>query len=134
MRLIGTIVLILGLSLPYPAHADSRCLEFQVAAQMNETARVAKFLDAGVDINCRDPVDANQTALMKAATGGSVEAVRMLLERGAEVNARSDGGWTAMKYARAVHQGVSKAGPSFAKLTRRIEKVIRLLQQANGVE
>ena len=112
--------------------ADSRCLEFQVAAMTNETARTQQFLDAGVDVNCRDPVDNNSTALMKAATNGSIEAVRMLLARGADVNIRSDGGWTALNYARSIRKGVARAGPSFAKLRRRLDTVIDLLKRSGA--
>ena len=116
-----------------PASADSRCLEFQVAAMQNETGNVTRFLDGGVDVNCRDPLT-SETALMKAAFNGSVEAVRILLDRGADANIRADNGRTALDYAVASHRAVKQGGPSFARLTAKIEAVIQLLRQEKGVE
>ena len=47
-----------------------------------------------------DPTDAyGQTPLMYAAGAGNADAVEVLLDAGASVNARSGAGWTALMYA-----------------------------------
>lgn len=115
------------------AQADNRCLVFQVAAQENEIDRVERSLDEGINIDCRDTLT-SETALMKAATSGRVEAVRLLLAQGANVNIRADGEWTALKYAKEAYKAVKQGGPKFSALTQRVETVINLLIEAGGRE
>ncbi len=51
-----------------------------------------------MDIEARsDPAD--RTILMHAAQSGHVEVVKLLLEKGAQVNARDRGGKTALSHA-----------------------------------
>src|ERR687896_2595045 len=54
------------------------------AARSGDRARVAQLLDAGVDVNTRARYDA--TALMFAADKGHLDVVRLLVERGADLN------------------------------------------------
>ena len=55
------------------------------AARRGDRARIVQLLDAGVDVNSKARYDA--TALMFAADRGHLEIVRLLVERGADVNA-----------------------------------------------
>lgn len=55
------------------------------------------LLDKGLDPKFRQ---ADWTLLMRAAMNGCVETARILIERGAEVNARLNGGQTALKLAK----------------------------------
>jgi ankyrin repeat protein len=64
------------------------------------------MLEAGADHSATD--DAGETALMHAAHGGHVVAVRMLIAAGADVNAQSPQGWTAL--ARAAYNGETERG------------------------
>jgi outer membrane protein assembly factor BamB len=54
------------------------------AARTGDRARVATLLDAGVDVNARSRY--NVTALGFAADKGHLDVVRLLVERGADVN------------------------------------------------
>ena len=60
----------------YPASPS-----IQIAAFLGDTAAVARFLDAGVDVNALD--DDGKTALYYAAREGKPETARLLLLRGA---------------------------------------------------
>ncbi len=55
------------------------------AARSGDRARVTQMLDAGVSVNAKARYDA--TALMFAADKGHLEVVRLLIDRGADVNA-----------------------------------------------
>jgi outer membrane protein assembly factor BamB len=54
------------------------------AARRGDRARVLQLLDAGVDVNAKGRY--NTTALFFAADKGHLEVVRLLVERGADVN------------------------------------------------
>jgi outer membrane protein assembly factor BamB len=66
-----------------PASAPSAEALFD-AARRGDRARVAQLLDAGVDVNARARYDA--TAVGFAADKGHLDVVRLLVERGADVN------------------------------------------------
>ena len=118
-----------------PAFAQgSRCLEFQVDAMTNDFWKTAEFLDAGVDINCRDPVDSNHTALMKAAGNGSVGTVTLLLSHGAQTNLRNDEGETALGEAQFMHKAASEGGENLAYFRGRLETVIDMLKMAHEAD
>src|SRR5215510_11874713 len=54
------------------------------AARRGDRARVQQLLDAGVDVNARARYDV--TALAFAANNGHLDVVRLLVERGADMN------------------------------------------------
>ncbi len=66
-----------------------------------EAARA--WLDKGADPDVRGGYRHGETALMAAAAGGHLPVVKLLVERGAKVNAAGDRGETALM--RAVHHG-----------------------------
>jgi hypothetical protein len=66
-----------------PAAAPSADALFE-AARAGDRARVAQLLDAGVDVNARARYDV--TALTFAAGKGHLDVVRLLIERGADMN------------------------------------------------
>jgi len=59
----------------------------------------AALIAAGADVNARSRNLMQNLPLHTAAAGRNREAVRLLLEHGAEVNARQHGGWTALHAA-----------------------------------
>jgi ankyrin repeat protein len=69
-------------------------------AKKGDLARVQQLIESGVDINATDR--RNLTALMWASSNGNIEIARLLIEKGADVNAHS--GWTALIWAAAKGQ------------------------------
>ena len=57
-----------------------------LAATNGNAAVIAKLLEAGAGANSANP--SGETALMTAARTGKVDAVKVLLDHGADVNAR----------------------------------------------
>ena len=76
--LITTMLVAFGQAVPPAAE------ELFDAARRGDRARVAQLLDAGVDVNAKARYGA--TALFFAADKGHLEVVRLLVERGADVN------------------------------------------------
>lgn len=77
--------LVLAVVLQQPAPAPNADALFE-AARNGDRARVVQLLDAGVDVNARARYD--MTALIFAADKGHLDVVRLLIERGADVNAQ----------------------------------------------
>ena len=60
---------------------------------VGDTALVKRLLDEGADINAKDN---GFTLLMKAATEGYLKTAKLLIDRKADVDARSNEGGTAL--------------------------------------
>ena len=86
------LISMIGLSRAVGA-ADSDLLE----AARNDDVRRVEGLLASADPNTRDDVGA--TALMHAAAFSSIDTMRLLLDRGADVNASTKNGATALMWA-----------------------------------
>jgi uncharacterized protein len=76
------------------AAAPTEAEKLLKAAEAGDGARAETLLASGVDINSRDK--RGFTPLMYAAANDRVETIALLVRRGADVNARSDIGETAV--------------------------------------
>ena len=84
----------IGAQTPAPGPQD----QMYAAICTGDTAAVAALLQGGADVNMKDR-RGGATPLMNAAAFGSIDTMRLLLEKGAEVNARSAGNATALMWA-----------------------------------
>ena len=71
---------------------------FGCALTWRQPEIVRYLLGRGANPNAR--FGSGHSALMSAAFSGVVESVRLLVEAGAKVNAKDDGGWTALDWAK----------------------------------
>ncbi len=101
-----TLLLTLMLLSQAPAAADLNETLWE-AARAGDVARIAAALDKGADVNAKARY--NVTALIFAATNGHVEAVRLLVSRGADINAQD-----TFYRARAVDMALSNGHTSAA--------------------
>ena len=69
------------------------------AARRGDAAAVLKALDAGADVNARNPECVGNTALHYAANHGWNATAELLLRRGADVHAKTNWGSSALHYA-----------------------------------
>jgi hypothetical protein len=86
------------------------------------------LLDHGADIQAVDEHTAS--ALHRAALFGHADVVKMLIDRGAGVNARMSGGPTPLKWALEGQVDHASAGVRGGDFPRTIE----LLRAAGGIE
>ncbi len=101
---------------------------FHTGAILGNRAAVASMLDSGLPVDTRSP--AGVTALLYAASRGRAGIVRLLLARGADVNARNAIGKTALSMA--LHAEVFVSPRDYRTAEHR--DVVRLLRAAGGVE
>jgi ankyrin repeat protein len=81
------------------------------AALTGNITRVIELLETGVNVNARTtersdfvyedgtPELKGFTALIRAASAGHIEIVRLIMDQGAEIDATTYNGWTALKIA-----------------------------------
>src|SRR5215468_4698477 len=79
---------------PAPAASDS----FYAAVRSGDIAQLTALVQKESDVNVKER-RGSATPLMHAAAFGSLEAVRLLLDKGADVNAKNAAGATALMWA-----------------------------------
>lgn len=75
---------------------EANVKSFLIAACKGNVEILSEYLKK-IDVNATD--DKGQTALMCAASYGRNDALRFLLDNGADRNMKDKDGWTAMKWA-----------------------------------
>jgi Ankyrin repeats (3 copies) len=96
------------------------------AARHGDAAGVERSLAAGAQVNAASPVD-GKTALCRAAIFGHVDAVRALLEHGADVAIRGSDGQTALDVATAAR--TAEKDPAIVK---QLDAVLAALRGVEG--
>ena len=91
--LIAALLLLTHHSFAQHAHASAKDDLF-TAAMKGNLARVDELLSGGVDVN--EVRKDGATALMAASSTGRLDVVKLLLAKGANVNARTASGWDAL--------------------------------------
>ena len=90
--------LFLALAITGPAaDADEQSETFYAAIRANDLARLENMLKQGASPNAKD--ERGITPLMNAAAVGSVEAMKLLIGKGADVSAKNDFGSTALMWS-----------------------------------
>jgi len=82
--------------------------------QMGDYDAVKSLIEEGVDVNQRST---GLTALMFAARHNKAEIAELLIEHGAKLNAKSDKGFTALKYAE-----ISNAKEAYAVIEKAMKQ------------
>ncbi|HIM23088.1 MAG TPA: ankyrin repeat domain-containing protein [Verrucomicrobia bacterium] len=99
------VVVLVGCSKPPPPD-----ISIHRAAYVGNIEAVKQHIAAGTDVNEKDDLF-GRTPLHHATIGGSKEIAELLVSKGADVNAKSDGalGWNALHYAaRGGHKEIAE--------------------------
>jgi ankyrin repeat protein len=81
------------------AYSHDGWTALHLACFFGHPALAETLVAQGADVNARSRNSNQNAPLHAAAAGRSQDAVRVLLEHGADVNARQEGGWTALHAA-----------------------------------
>jgi len=126
----GILVASVLMAFAVPANAHDMCSEVHAAAYMDEPGELKSLIEAGADLNCRDSI--NQTPLITAVDGASIEIVAMLLDRGVKLNERDEFGETALVKARLKNTFFKvQGGKTYQDIYLRI---IHMLEDAGAIE
>jgi ankyrin repeat protein len=102
MKKITSIILALAITvmLGTVVHSQSATDDLFAAVEKNDIQKVRFLLPLGADVNARDPY-ASMSPLMMAAYDGYTEIAKLLIEKGAEINAKGgvDMDMTPLVYA-----------------------------------
>jgi hypothetical protein len=91
---------------------------------------LTSLLERGLDTNARDA--SNETLLDRAAAKGNFDVVRLLIERGAEVDSCDKWGWTPL-YSASIWRGRACFNPIVVNHTgRRGNKMIMVKRKNRG--
>ena len=90
---IRTIYLTMGLcaALVIPPYLSVLAGPLHKAAEANDFEEVVRLIDQGADVNAIE-VENEGTALHWAAIGGGADIIELLLDKGAEIDAKAGGG------------------------------------------
>ena len=113
---LAVIVAVATAQTPLPAVPD----QFYAAIRGNDNAQIETLLRNGAAVDVRDR-RGGATPLMNAAAFGSIETMKLLIDKGADVNARSTAGATALMWA----VDRSREGASADRSRRRRERRVR---------
>jgi ankyrin repeat protein len=91
--IFAVIFTLFGCTQQYDVH-----VQLNHAAKNGDTGLVHRLLDQGANVNARDR-QFNATPLMWAAHEGHAETLKLLIERGAEIELVKEGSKTALWYA-----------------------------------
>ena len=69
-----------------------------------DTAKAAALIDGGVDVNTADGKD-TYPLILACSYKDNDEMIELLLSKGADINAKDHGGFTALWWARKMEQG-----------------------------
>ncbi|MGI8744618.1 MAG: ankyrin repeat domain-containing protein [Bryobacteraceae bacterium] len=95
MKAFFTVLVVAGLA--FPALADEASDKLFAAIRNSDLKAINSLLASGSDVNSRDK--RGTTPVMYAAAYGSFDAMKLLIDKGAGVNAKSDFGVTALMWA-----------------------------------
>ena len=95
---LGPWLKITGQTDSTPLGIDSQGASLRRTAEIGKITQVSQLLADGVNVDAKDPAWGD-TALHKAAENGHRDVVALLLAKGADMNARTLGGWTPLHKA-----------------------------------
>lgn len=103
LALVAATNVALASNVETPICANSGIVKYDatplcVAISKGDVATVKKFIEYGMDVNERK---GGMTPLMYAARYSQAEIAKILIEKGADVKAKDDNGFTALKHAEA---------------------------------
>src|SRR5262245_31045795 len=97
--LAATVCLALGLGrVSAQTPADTSAESFYAAIRSNDLQKLQALIQGGADVNVKER-RGGATPVMHAAAIGSVDALKLLIDKGADVNARGPAGATALMWA-----------------------------------
>jgi hypothetical protein len=99
MEMKNILITVPALLLPIAALAANVDSELIEATRTGDTEHIRSLLVAGADPNARDEGPRNMTALMIAAGQGHTATARILIDAGAQVDAKDKVGATALMWA-----------------------------------
>lgn len=121
----GPLLLAYWIWLPRYRFSDQDERLFRAARHGDSTA-MTQALAAGATVGAEAPID-RKTALFRAAVFGHVDAVRLLLARGADPAARGQDGHTALEVVTE-----ARAEEKDADVARALDAVADVLRAAEG--
>lgn len=81
------------------AHSRDGWTPLHLAAFFGHAELAKELLNRGVNVDVRSSNGMRNTPLHAAVAGRQIELMRLLLENGADANAKQEGGWTALHAA-----------------------------------